>query len=168
MSSDQIEKYNTEKVSVKNDCILFHPDITIHFSSEPKTDTMGTLNKSSPKGVLKNTRPRTLRPKNIYLKVRAEVDNLRQQIDRSVIQDAIERSLNSLYGVVGSQTILYQTIGFSKNDNSMVLRVNVDHHQKLWAAITIVTRLQNQPGRLIVTKATPFIFALFDETMEGF
>lgn len=71
-----------------------------------------------------------------------------------------------MYGIVGSQTLLFEQVASHCPDGVAILRTPVDHYRKIWAALTMFTHLDNQPVRYTVTKATPFAFALTDHHFD--
>lgn len=81
------------------------------------------------------------------------------------MERAIPWALIEMYGVVGSATLVYEFCDFASLDEGLhVLRVPVKHYQKVWAAITMIPKVDGFAARLVVEKATPFLFALFEDT----
>lgn len=81
------------------------------------------------------------------------------------MERVIPGALIDMYGVVGGATLLYEFCDFtSLAEGIHVLRVPMKHYQKVWGAVTMVSKVNGFAARLVVEKATPFLFALFEDT----
>lgn len=97
----------------------------------------------------------------MYLNVSAETFNSRTSpLSKQAISEAIAASLTSLYGVVGGATLLYEEIQRDNTAGNTILRIPIEHCSRVWAAITLIHSVGENPARFTVESATPFLFAL--------
>lgn len=99
----------------------------------------------------------TILPSIIYLKLQLE-----GAITELTMSEVIDSATQSLYGIVGSAMLHYEVIPQAEH-NQALLKVPIGHHERLWAALTMLSSVSNRPARITVLKATPFWFALFDD-----
>lgn len=108
---------------------------------------------------------RTISPTQMYLKIQLEISSGTAWKLSDVLPDAIDAALLSFYGVVGAATVPYEILPTAPQPDVTVLTVPTKHYRRLWAALTMLTSVRKAPARCTVLKATPFWFALFDETL---
>lgn len=100
---------------------------------------------------------KTLSPPNYYISLRSEPSHA-----PAAIQVAIQTSLLSVYGVVGSASLHFENIG----KTNIILRVPSEQYRRIWAAIALVTNVQGRPTSIRVVGVTPFLFAIPDGRTE--
>jgi len=109
----------------------------------------------------------TLVPRHMYLEVTLEVmSDTPGYVTREKMDACIQSALLSMFGKVGSQSLLYDRVGSSKDDSVCILRAPVDHYEKIWGALTMFSHVDSYAARFTIGKATPYLFALRDERIS--
>lgn len=70
------------------------------------------------------------------------------------VEEAIQTSLVSLYGVVGAAMLHYEFVSTREPDTA-VLEVPSEHCQRLWAGLTMLSSFNMRPARITVLRAIP-------------
>lgn len=98
-------------------------------------------------------------PTHMYLKITAH-DSKNEPLSYDHISSAIAEALRSLFGIVGGSSLQYEFVDKRRDDGVAILRVPVEHHQRVWAALTVLPSFRGTAVCLTVTHATPYLFAL--------
>lgn len=98
-------------------------------------------------------------PKHMYLKVTAH-STKEIPISYVYMKPAIAEALNNLYGDFGGSSLYYDFVHKNDKDGCVTLRTPVEHYQRIWAALTVMSSFNGRAIRFTITHATPFLFAL--------
>lgn len=101
---------------------------------------------------------RTVVPGVLY--VRLEVHASEPLPGKSALEEVISRALFTSFGVAGSAQMSIDIIHFDQTSQVAVGKVVAAAAQDVWSALTLVSNINDHPGRISVSHTSPFLLAL--------
>lgn len=104
----------------------------------------------------------TLCPRHVYLRILLETASSGTGgfVDIKEVETLISDALVDAYGAAGCASLPVLVTDFRQSDGSAVLRTPASCLQKVWTALTLISKARGQPARIVVTRASPFLLAL--------
>ena len=92
-----------------------------------------------------------LQPPHYYLSLRTTPPSSPTHVEAAIVS-----SLRSLYGVVGAPSLSV----LRSNHDQVILCVPTSQYRRVWAAITLVSRVDSTPASILVQAASPLLLTL--------